>query len=127
MTISDKARPKAPPPSKGNQIRLVSDEDVSKALDFLRDYAPKIGQARGEVIRLEHRLKTVESFERLKSEAKTEAAKQADARTSKQYKETAEALAVATAEFETLKGLRDAAAMKIEVWRTMAANLRGLL
>lgn len=127
MSISEKARPKAPPPSKGHKQRIVTDEEVEKCLDWLRDYASKIGTAKGELVRLEHRLRTIEAFEMLKSDLKAQDAKRADARNSAAYKGAVDELAAATAEYETLRGLREAAVMKIETWRTESASLRNML
>ena len=118
-----------PPPrlSASQRPRIVSDESVEKALDWMTRHATEIGEAKGEIIRLESRLKTVEAFESLRSDAKAQASRQAVARTTQEYKDVCEALAQAVAHYETLRNLKEAAIYKTEVWRSENAMRRNMM
>ena len=105
---------------------MVTDDEVQLAVDYLRDSSPKIGAARMDVQRSESMIKHIEALMFLASTRSSVDAKKAEARASERWIEAVEKHAVAVGEFEKLKGYREAAAAKLEVWRTMSANLRGL-
>ena len=104
--------------------RMISDGEIEKALDFLRDGAAEIGQAKARVIKAGHWLKHVEALEFKLSDAKSVEAKKADARTAQRYLDAITEDAIAAGEYERLKALREAAALKIETWRTESSNYR---
>ena len=79
------------------KTRIVTDEDVDKALAFLRDSAVQVGAAR-----------------------------KADVRCSDRWLAATADEARAAGEYEKLKALREAAAAKIEAWRSESANYRGM-
>ena len=112
--------PEAPSPK-------ISEESLEKALDWLRDHASVIGKAKERTVMAEHMLRHTEALEFKMSEAKSVDARKADARTSKRYVEAIREDAVAAGEYERLKALREAAALKIEAWRSEQANLRRML
>ena len=106
--------------------RMIDELSVEAALDFLRDNAATIGKAKERTVSAGHMLKHVEALEFKKSDGKSVEAKKADARTSERYLEAITEDAVAAGEYERLKALREAAALKIESWQTQSANFRAM-
>lgn len=106
--------------------QLVSDSDVEKALDWLRDNALEVGRAKGEAIRTERMTKHVKALEMQKHNDLPVSAQDREAMASQKYVEALNAEANAAAEYEKLRALREAAALKIEVWRSMGANFRAM-
>jgi hypothetical protein len=109
-----------------HQPRIVTDEDLEKALSWLRDSAQEIGDAKARLIRAGHMVKHVEALELKMSSEKSVEARKADARCSERYLAAIEEDAVATGEYQKLASLREAAALKIEAWRSEQANFRAL-
>jgi hypothetical protein len=105
---------------------IASEEDVERALSFLRDSAAELGEARSRAIKAGHWLKHVESLEYKASDSRTEAGRKADARTSERYIEAIYEDADAAGELAKLYALREAAAAKIEAWRSQSANYRAM-
>jgi hypothetical protein len=106
--------------------RIVTEVELEKALDFLRDNAKALGDAKARVIKSGHFLKHVEALEYKKSDAKTTEAKKADARTSETFMSAIVEDAEAAGAYEMMKALREAAALKIEAWRSEQANYRSM-
>lgn len=106
--------------------RIVSDEDFAKALDWLRDSARDLGLAKERTVRAGHMLKHVEALMMKASEEKSAEARKADARCSERWLKAVEEDAIAAGEYETLRALREAAALKIEAWRSEQANFRAM-
>lgn len=106
--------------------RIVTDEDVEKALSFLRDSAADIGAARQQLAEKEALVKATEAILFLQSEEKSVEAKKADVRASWRWKEVSDEHAEAAGIFERMKALREAAAARIECWRSESANYRGM-
>lgn len=109
-----------------NRHRIVTDEEVEKALDFLRDNAQAMGDAKARVVRAGHMLKHIEAIESKMSEERSAEGRKADARCSLRYVAAIEEDAVAAGEFEKMRALREAAALKIESWRTESATWRAM-
>lgn len=106
--------------------QLVSDSDVEKALDWLRDNAEEIGNAKREAVKADHMLKHVKALAMAQHKDKPVSAQDREAMASEQYKTALETAAEKAGEFERMKSLREAAALKIEVWRSMGANYRAM-
>lgn len=106
--------------------RIVIDEDVGKALDWLRDNAADIGQAKARAVKAEHMLKHVEALMFKASDEKSADARKCDARTTSQYVDALNEDAFAAGELARLYSLREAASMKIEAWRTEQSNFRAM-
>lgn len=104
----------------------ISDDSIEKALDWLVSHAAEMGAAKERTVKAEHWLRHVEALEFKLSEAKSVDAKKADARTSKRWLDAIREDAVAAGEYERLKALREAAALKIEAWRSEQANMRAM-
>lgn len=104
----------------------ISDESVEKALHWLIVHADVIGKAKERTVMAGHMLKHIEALEFKLSEGKTVDVRKSDARTSKRYVEAIREDAVAAGEYERLKALREAAALKIEAWRSEQATMRSM-
>lgn len=106
--------------------RIVTDDEMARALDWLRDNATEIGAARARLIKAERLLAHVEALCIKASDATSDQKKKADARTDKRWLSAAMEEAEAAGEFEKMRALREAASARIESWRTEQANYRGL-
>lgn len=105
---------------------FVSEEDVEKALDWLRDNAAEIGNAKANALRSEWMLKHIKALEMKKHAGLPVTAQEREALASQAYLTAIEMAAIAAGEFEKAKGLREAAALKIETWRSASANYRSM-
>ncbi len=105
--------------------RIVGDDGVEKALDYLRNSAREIGDAKGEVIRTAHMIKVVKALEMKKHDG-TAARAEAEALASDAYQKAILEDALAVAHYETLRALREAASATIETWRSEQANFRSM-
>ena len=109
-----------------NRHRIVSDEELEKALDWLRDSAREMGDAKAELVRASHMIKVVKALEMKRHNDKSVAHQEREAFTSEAYMAALERDAVAAGEYEKMRSLREAAALKIEAWRSEQANYRAL-
>lgn len=105
---------------------IVTEGEVEAALDWLRDSAADIGKAKERTVKAGHWLKHVEALWFKLSDAKSAEGKKADARTSERYLQAITEDAEAAGEYERMKALREAAALKCEVWRSQSANYRSM-
>lgn len=103
---------------------MIQEEDIDKALAYLRDNAGKDAQARAERLYMEQWIKTVLAQEMAKSGATSVAAQEVGARISEPYVQSLAAYKQAIYEDERRRFLRSAAETKIEAWRTMSSNER---
>ena len=124
MTTSARAIAASQPDNR--QPRIVTDEDVGKALDWLRDSARELGQAKERLTLATGMIRHVEALEFKMSDAKSAEARKADARTSDRYIEAVTEEAKAAGAYEMMRALREAAAAKIEAWRTESSNYRAM-
>ena len=106
--------------------RIVTDEDLEKALDWLRDSAQEVGNAKAETLRASHRLKVVKALEMKLHNDKPVSVQEREALVSTAYSEALERDAVAAGEYEKMRALREAASLKIEAWRSEQANFRAM-
>ncbi len=106
--------------------RIVTNSDLQKALDFLRDSAAELGLAKARAVKAGHMIKHIEAIEFKASDATSNDKRQADARTSDSYVDAINEDAYAAGELAKLQALREAAAMKIESWRSEQANYRAM-
>ena len=105
---------------------MISDDDVEKALDWLRDQAKAIGAAKEASYRADKMLSHHKAMAMKLSGESGVTAQEREAYSSEQYVMAIERAAVAAGEYETMKALREAAAMKIDAWRTMSSNYRSM-
>ena len=108
----------------GNE--LVSEAEVEKALDFLRDWAKELGAAVEEARYREHMVKVTLAFAMKEKSDLPVNAQEREARTSQSYLDACKSDAQAAGKLATLKALREAAALKLEVWRSASANYRSM-
>ena len=106
--------------------RIVSDEELEKALDWLRDSAWEIGDAKANAVRASHMMKVVKALTMKRFNELSLAAAEREAFSSEEYRKALEEDAAAAGEYEKMRALREAAALKIEAWRTEAANYRAM-
>lgn len=105
---------------------LVSDADVQKALDWLRDNAAEIGNAKRNAIKHDHMLKATRAMAMKLSGETSIGAQEREALCSEQYTEAIDRAADAAGKYEEMRALREAAALKIECWRSASANYRAM-
>lgn len=106
--------------------RIVTDDDLQKALDWLRDNAEDIGRAKAETVRAGHMIKHVKALEQKRHNEKPATHQEREALASEAYLAALERDAIAAGEYEKMRSLREAAALKIETWRSEQANYRAL-
>lgn len=106
--------------------RGISDEDVEKALDWLRDNAVAIGEAKARMMRADFKIKHIEALLTRASIERSVEARKAVARTDERWIDATNEAAYAAGEFETMRALREAATLKIEAWRTQQSNFRAM-
>jgi hypothetical protein len=103
---------------------MISEEDVDKALAYLRDKAPEHAQNRADRLYLEQYIKTVLAQEQSRSGASSVVASEVEARCSEAFKLVLQNYKSAIELDETARFMRNAAEAKIEAWRTMCSNRR---
>lgn len=106
--------------------RMVEEHEIQKALDWLRDNAKSIGEAKARLIRAQHMVTHVEAIEFRLSDETSDTKKKAAARASDRYVQAILEEAEAAGNYEQLRALREAAALKIETWRSEQANFRAM-
>lgn len=106
--------------------RIVTDEDLEKAIDWLRDSAQAMGDAKAESVRAGHMIKHVKALEMKKHNDKPASHQEREALASEAYLAALERDAVAAGEYEKMRSLREAAALKVECWRSEQANFRAM-
>jgi hypothetical protein len=105
---------------------IVSDAEVERALDWLRDNAAKIGGAREKMVMTECMTKHIKALEMQKHNDLSVSAQDREATASPAYLDALMKEARAAGEYEEMRALREAAALKIEVWRSASANYRAM-
>lgn len=106
--------------------RIVQEVELAKALDWLRDSADAMGKAKGRLVKADKMLAHIEALMIRASDQTSDEKRKADARASQRYKDQIDEMSEAAAEYEKLKSLREAAALKIEAWRSEQANFRAM-
>ena len=105
---------------------IITDEEVEEALEYLRHSAPLIAVAKAEVTRTGRLIKSTEALAGKLSGEKTAAAQTREALISEDYQKAVQNEFDAIAQYEQLKAYREAAASKIEAWRTASSNYRAM-
>lgn len=106
--------------------RIVSDAELEKALDWLRDNAEDIGEAKRQAVLAAHMVRHVRALEMKRHSDMPVSAQEREALSSERYKSAILDEAEAAGAFETMRALREAAALKIEAWRSEQANYRSM-
>ena len=105
---------------------MISDDDVERALNYLRDSSPKAAVARSQAKTLEKYLGIVEAKCKAlaTSDGMSNAASQDWARSSDDYKQALDGWMEAVRQDAEFTMLREAASSRILAWQTMSANER---
>jgi hypothetical protein len=103
---------------------VVSDEALEKALDYLRDTSEETAQKRATRLYLEDYSRVLRATIMSDHLAEPVNAQERYAFSDLRYRNHLEALKLAIYEDEKARYLREAAAVKIEVWRSEQANER---
>lgn len=103
---------------------MILDDDIEKAIDWLRDTALKAAKGRAERAYLEEFRKVLKS--QIMREHKTESlgAQEAIAYSDSRYLSHLDCIRIAIEADEHLRFLRVAAEAKIQAWQTQSANNR---
>jgi len=107
-------------------MSFVTDEQASKALDWLVANARHLGELKRQQVLTESMTKRIKAIEMARSDAKTIAEKERDALASEAYLEAITAEANAAGAYEECRALKDAATARIEAWRSLSATQRQL-
>lgn len=103
---------------------MIADEDIDKALNFLRDYAEDAAQARANRIYLDEFTKALKAQIMSENPLLAVNAQEREALADKRYLEHLAGLKEAVYRDEKIRFLIQAANARIEAWRTMQANER---
>ena len=104
---------------------MITQDEIQKCFDFLRDSAPAIANARYAKVKSEELRKVIWSEIRNGITTGPQSERDAYAYAHKDYRDHIETMAEAAREFQMLYSQREAAIAKIEAWRTSSANERG--
>lgn len=104
--------------------KFISDEEIDKALDYLRDNADEAAKARAERIYVEEYRKTVKAQLMKEHDTKSAVIQERDAYADPRYVVHLEAIKEAVFRDEKMKFMLAAAEAKIEAWRTQSSNER---
>ena len=105
---------------------MITEEEVEKAIDYLRDTAIEAAQARADRIYLEEYRKSLKAMIMSEFAGLAIGAQERQAYRDKRYTDHLEALKQAVFSDEKIRFLRVAASAKIEAWRSQSANLRAV-
>lgn len=103
---------------------MISEADIERAIDYLRDTAEPAAQARANRIYMESWVKVVLAQQMVRYADASLGAQERNARVSVEYGAALDALKVAVHEDEKHRFMRDAAEAKIEAWRSQEATRR---
>ena len=118
--------PKNEQPIRGPLDRIVTDDDVDKALAFLRDSAKTLGEAKRRTMESASLVKRTKALIMRMHSEKSLGAAEREAIADDRYAEAETQEAIAFGDFECLRALREAAAAKVEAWRSETATLRSM-
>jgi hypothetical protein len=107
-------------------VNFISDEDVERALDWLRTSAMESARIRAERLYLEEYTKSLRSILMKEHPTLSAAAQEREACADQRYIDHLGALKIAIQEDAKMQFLRAAAEAKLEAWRTMHATERAM-
>lgn len=102
----------------------ITDDEIDKALDYLRDNAMDAAQARADRIYVEEYRKVIKAQIMKEHGDKSAVIQEREAYVDPRYVAHLEAIKEAVLEDEGHRFLRAAADAKIEAWRTQSSNTR---
>ena len=107
-------------------MKSISEEDVEKAVDWLRDNADSCAKARATRIYLEEYRKSLKALLMSKYPDMSVSAQEREAYAHQDYQSNLKLMQQAIYEDERMKFFRASAEVKIEAWRTQQANIRAI-
>ena len=107
-------------------MKSISEEEVQKAVDWLRDNSEKCAKARATRIYLEEYRKSIKAILMSKYPELSVYAQEREAYAHEEYKEHLKLMKDAIYEDERMRFFRASAEVKIEAWRTQQANIRSI-
>jgi len=105
---------------------MISDDEIDKALDYLRDHAPKAAKARAERVYMEEYRKVVKATLMGLSNENSIGAQERFAYAHQDYADHLDAVRTAIEKDEMERFLLQAASAKIDAWRTEQSNYRAM-
>ena len=102
----------------------MSEQEAQRAIDYIRDSAPKFAQAKAERVYIENFLKVVKAKEMSNSDKKTLGDREIDAYMSMDYEAQLQAMRDAVAIEEELKYRMEAAKLRFEHYKVECFNNR---
>ena len=105
---------------------MISEEEIEKAVHWLAKSAPDIAKAKAEMIYADEYRKSLKAILMSQSDETANNAKETWAYAHSDYLAHLENIKLTVLNFEKLRAQREAATMKIEAWRSMNANYRGI-
>ena len=105
---------------------MITDDEVQKAVDYLRDNAPEAAKARAERVYVEEYRKTIKAQIMCEHKEESGIAQEREAYADPRYITHLDAIREAIEIDEKHRFLRSAAEAKLEAWRTFSANDRGV-
>lgn len=106
---------------------MITDTQIEKAIDWMRDNATSLAQAKANRVYLEEFRKSKKAMLMRDAELdghKTSSAQEREAYANDEYVQLLEGLKDAVEAEEKLKWMMSAAELKVEIWRTQSANAR---
>ena len=107
-------------------MKSISEKDVEKAVDWLRDNADSCAKARATRIYLEEYRKSLKALLMSKYPDMSVSAQEREAYAHQDYQSHLKLMQQAIYEDERMKFFRASAEVKIEAWRTQQANIRAI-
>jgi hypothetical protein len=105
---------------------FISDEEIDKALDYLRDNADAAAQCRAERVYLEEYRKSLKAILMKESPKDSAVIQERNAYSDQRYLDHLLALKEAVFKDEKHRFLRAAAEAKCDAWRTQSSNERAM-
>jgi hypothetical protein len=103
---------------------VISDDEVEKAIDFLRDNSPKVAQAAANRVYMEEYRKVVKSRLMREHDDKPLGAQEREAYADPRYEQHLKAMQESVEKDEYLQWMMTAAETKISAWQTQSRNTR---
>ena len=107
-------------------MRKIDEDDIHKAVAWLRDTAQHCAEARATRLYLDAFTKSVKAILRRKNNELPISAQEREAYADEEYVKHLMAVRIAVERDEKNRYLRESAMVKIETWRTQEANLRAI-
>lgn len=106
--------------------KFITDDQAEAALNWLRDNAATLGNAKRDLVLAERLVDRTKALEMKRHSDLPVSAQEREAKASDVLYEAYKAEAVAAGEYEKLRALRDVAIARVEAWRSLTANFRAM-